>query len=283
MLTKKQKRINWVLVAILLVLSIFFLFPVLWMLANSFKPDSAITADMNSIAAFIPPMPGGSFFDNYISILTNTNFVRYMANTLFYAAVLILLGIVVNGLAGYALAKITFPFRDQWLLIIMMLLIVPTETVITIHFLIIAKAGLLNTVIGYILPMIVNPFNIFLFRQVFVSLPDDVYEAAQLDFCGPVKYFFTMVLPMSKTVVATVSVFTFLNIWNDYLWPSLVFTSSDLLTAQIGLNSITSNDNTTMGQTLAVITLVTIPVIIIYSLFSKQIVEGVTSTGSKEG
>lgn len=253
------------------------------MLANSFKPDAAITADMNSVAAFIPPAPDGNFFENYVSIITDTSFLRYMANTLFYAAILSLLSIVVNGLAGYALAKIKFPFRDQWLMIIIMLLIVPTETVITIHFLIIAKAGLLNTIVGYILPLIVNPFNIFLFRQVFVSLPDDVYEAAQLDFCGPVKYFFTMVLPMSKTVVATVSVFTFLNVWNDYLWPSLVFTSSDLLTAQIGLNSITSNENTTMGQTLAVITLVTIPVIIIYSLFSKQIVEGVTSTGSKEG
>ena len=283
MFTKKQKRINWILVAVLLVLSIFFLFPVIWMLANSFKPDAAITADMNSIAAFIPPAPGGNFFDNYVSIITDTNFLRYMGNTLLYAAILIVLSIVVNGLAGYALAKIKFPFRDQWLMIIIMLLIVPTETVITIHFLIIAKAGLLNTIVGYILPLIVNPFNIFLFRQVFVSLPDDVYEAAQLDFCGPVKYFFTMVLPMSKTVVATVSVFTFLNVWNDYLWPSLVFTSSDLLTAQIGLNSITSNEKTTMGQTLAVITLITIPVIIIYSLFSKQIVEGVTSTGSKEG
>ena len=275
MFTKKQKRINWILVAVLLVLSIFFLFPVIWMLANSFKPDAAITADMNSIAAFIPPAPGGNFFDNYVSIITDTNVLRYMGNTLLYAAILIVLSIVVNGLAGYALAKIKFPFRDQWLMIIIMLLIVPTETVITIHFLIIAKAGLLNTIVGYILPLIVNPFNIFLFRQVFVSLPDDVYEAAQLDFCGPVKYFFTMVLPMSKTVVATVSVFTFLNVWNDYLWPSLVFTSSDLLTAQIGLNSITSNENTTMGQTLAVITLITIPVIIIYSLFSK--------TGSKEG
>ena len=283
MFTKKQRRINWILVAVLLVLSIFILFPVIWMLANSFKPDAAITADMNTIAAFIPPALNGSFFDNYISIITDTSFLRYMGNTLLYAAILIVLSIVVNGLAGYALAKIRFPFREQWLMIIIMLLIVPTETVITIHFLIIAKAGLLNTILGYILPLIVNPFNIFLFRQVFVSLPDDVYEAAQLDFCGPVKYFFTMVLPMSKTVVATVSVFTFLNVWNDYLWPSLVFTSSDLLTAQIGLNSITSNENTTMGQTLAVITLVTIPVIIIYSLFSKQIVEGVTSTGSKEG
>lgn len=283
MLTKKQKRVNWALTIVLLVLSLFFLFPVAWMLANSFKPDAAITADMNTVAAFIPPMPGGGFFNNYVSILTNTNFLRYMLNTLFYAAILIVCGVVVNGLAGYALAKIRFPFRERWVLLILLLQIVPMETILTIHFLMIAKVGLLNTVLGYILPMIVNPFNIFLFRQVFLNLPDDVYEAAHLDFCSPLKYFFTMVLPMSKTVVATVSVFTFLNVWNDYLWPSLVFTSSNLLTAQIGLNSITSNDNTTMGQTLAVITMVTIPVIIIYSLFSKQIVEGVTSTGSKEG
>lgn len=283
MLTKKQKRINVVLVVVMIIMSLFFLFPVIWMLANSFKTDAAITSDMNSLAAFVPPALNGNFFDNYIAILTNTNFIRYMANTLFYAAVLIVLGIIVNGLAGYALAKINFPFKERWLLIIMLLMIVPMETIITIHFLFIAKLGLLNNIIGYVLPMIVNPFNIFLFRQVFVSLPDDVYEAAQLDYCSPVKYFFTMVLPMSKSVVATVSVFTFLNVWNDYLWPSLVFTSSDLLTAQIGLNAITSNENTTMGQTLAVITLVTIPVIIIYALFSKQIVEGVVSTGSKEG
>lgn len=283
MLTKKQKRINIVLVVVMIIMSLFFLFPVIWMLANSFKTDAAITNDMNTMAAFVPPALNGHFFDNYITILMNTDFIRYMVNTLFYAAVLIVLGIVVNGLAGYALAKINFPFKDRWLLIIMLLMIVPMETIITIHFLFIAKLGLLNNIIGYVLPMIVSPFNIFLFRQVFVSLPDDVYEAAQLDYCSPVKYFFTMVLPMSKSVVATVGVFTFLNVWNDYLWPSLVFTSSDLLTAQIGLNAITSNENTTMGQTLAVITLVTIPVIIIYALFSKQIVEGVVSTGSKEG
>lgn len=133
---------------------------------------------MNSAAAFIPPALTGSFLDNYISILTNTSFLRYMLNTLFYAAVLIVLGVIVNGLAGYALAKIKFPFRERWLLIIMLLMIVPMETIITIHFLFVAKLGLLNTVIGYILPMIVNPFNIFLFRQVFISLPDDIYEAA---------------------------------------------------------------------------------------------------------
>ena len=283
MKTRKQKIGNWILAAVMLAASLFFLFPVIWMAANSFKTDAAITSDMNSLAAFIPPALNGNFFDNYITILTDTAFLKYTMNTLFYAAVLIVLGVIVNGLAGYALAKIKFPFRERWLMIIMLLMIVPMETIITIHFFFIAKIGLLNNVIGYILPMIVSPFNIFLFRQVFVSLPDDIYEAAQLDHCSPIKYFFTMVLPMSKSVVATVSVFTFLNVWNDYLWPSLVFTSGDLLTAQIGLNAITANENTTMGQTLAVITLVTIPVIIIYSFFSKQIVEGVVSTGSKEG
>ena len=88
---------------------------------------------------------------------------------------------------------------------------------------------------------------------------------------------------MSKSVVATVSVFTFLGVWNDFIWPSLIFTSNKLLTVQIGLNSITANDNTTVGQVLATISLITIPVIIIYSLFSKQIVEGVTISGTKEG
>lgn len=280
---RKNSVLRIILTIILFVLSLFFLFPVIWMLANSFKTDAAITADMNSLKAFIPPALNGSFFENYVTVIKDTDFIRYMLNTLFYAAILIVAGIIVNGLAGYALAKIKFPFRDRWVLIIMLLMIVPSETIITINFLFVAKMGLLNTIFGYILPMIVNPFNIFLFRQVFVSLPDDVWEAAQLDHCSPVKYFFTIVLPMSKTVVATVSVFTFLGVWNDYLWPSLVFTSSDLLTTQIGLNSITSNDNTTMGQTLAVITMITIPVIIIYALFSKQIVEGVVSTGSKEG
>ena len=89
MFTKKQRRSNWILVGVLLVLSVFFLFPVIWMLANSFKPDAQITADMNSAAAFIPPAPSGSFFENYVSIILDTSFLRYMANTLFYAAVLI--------------------------------------------------------------------------------------------------------------------------------------------------------------------------------------------------
>ena len=283
MLNKAQKRKQIVLTVLMIAASLLFLFPVIWLICNSFKTDAQITADMNTIHAFMLPGWNENFFKNYTDILFGTKFVRYVGNTLLYAAVLIVLGIIINGLAGYALAKIKFPGRDKWIMIILLLMIVPMETIITIHFLFIAKMGLLNTVIGYILPGIVNPFNIYLFRQTFLALPDDVYEAAQLDHCSPIRYFFTMVLPISKSVVATVAVFTFLGVWNDYLWPSLVFTSGDLLTAQIGLNAITSNDNVTTGMTLAVITMITIPVILIYAFFSKQIVEGVTTTGGKEG
>lgn len=282
-MTKKTKIIKICACVILGALSLLFLFPIIWMVANSFKGDFQIASDMNSMAAFVIPEPTGSFFDNYMSVLTNTALMQYVINTLIYAVILIVLGVIFNGLAGYALAKIKFPFSDKWMVIIMLTMIIPTETILSINYTFIAKAGLLDTVLGYILPMIVSPFNIFLFRQVFSKLPDELREAAEMDHCGQLKYFFKVVLPMSKSVVATVGVFIFLSVWNDFLWPSLVFTSNDLLTVQIGLNAITSNDNTTMGQTLATIALITIPVIIIYSLFSKQIVEGVTTTGTKEG
>ena len=283
MQSKKMKTFKIVMCVVMIFVSLLFLFPILWMIANSFKGDAQIAADMNGIAAFLPAAGEGGFFANYLAILTNSDLMRYIFNTLAYAVILIVLGIVVNGLAGYALAKVRFPGSKQWSSIILMLMIVPGEVIITIQYLMIAKVGLLNNPLGYILPLIANPYNIFLFRQVFVSLPDDLYEAAQLDHCSPLKYFFQVVLPMSKSIVATVAVFTFLNVWNDFLWPSLVFTSNDLLTVQIGLNSITSNNNTTMGQVLATITIITIPVMIIYSLFSKRIIEGVTNTGSKEG
>ena len=283
MKSKKRKIIEIVICLIMIGVSLFFLFPVIWMVVNSFKGDAQIIQDMNTMSAFKPPSLDGNFFSNYVTIIQSSDLMKYMANTVFYSAVLIVLSILVNGLAGYALAKIKFPFREGWVLVITLLMIVPAETIITINYMMIAKAGLLNNIIGYILPMIVNPFNMFLFRQVFIQLPDELREAAEMDHCSTLKYFLQIVLPMSKSVVATVSVFTFLGVWNDFIWPSLIFTSNDLLTVQIGLNSITANDNTTVGQVLATISLITIPVIIIYSLFSKQIVEGVTTSGTKEG
>ena len=95
----------------MLVLSLLFLFPIIWMIVNSFKSDAMITQDMNSIAAFLPPLSFDNFFENYITIITNSSLMRYMTNTLVYAAILIVLSIIVNSIAGYALAKLNFPFK----------------------------------------------------------------------------------------------------------------------------------------------------------------------------
>ena len=176
MKSKKRKIIEIVICLIMIGVSLFFLFPVIWMVVNSFKGDAQIIQDMNTMSAFKPPSLDGNFFSNYATIIKSSDLMKYMANTVFYSAVLIVLSILVNGLAGYALAKIKFPFREGWVLVITLLMIVPAETIITINYMMIAKAGLLNNIIGYILPMIVNPFNIFLFRQVFIQLPDELRE-----------------------------------------------------------------------------------------------------------
>ena len=160
---------------------------------------------------------------------------------------------------------------------------IPKEIFIVPLFQIILKFNLSDSYMGMILPNVATTFGVFLLKGFFDSVPDSIRESGRLDGAKEMTIFIKLIMPIVKPGIGALFILNFVNVWNDYLWPSLVFTSSNLLTAQIGLNSITSNENTTMGQTLAVITMVTIPVIIIYSLFSKQIVEGVTSTGSKEG
>ena len=150
MKSKKRKIIEIVICLIMIGVSLFFLFPVIWMVVNSFKGDAQIIQDMNTMSAFKPPSLDGNFFSNYVTIIQSSDLMKYMANTVFYSAVLIVLSILVNGLAGYALAKIKFPFREGWVLVITLLMIVPAETIITINYMMIAKAGLLNNIIGYI-------------------------------------------------------------------------------------------------------------------------------------
>ena len=269
------------------ILSLIFIFPLLYMIATSTKTEEAFASSLGTIKMFLPDFSSiGTWFNNYSVIFGDYGVWKYALNSLIYALIVIILNVLINGLAGYVLAKFNFPGKKFFNFIIMFLIVVPVETsIIPLYSIVKQLLGLTGklSVLAVILPSSISIFNIFLFRQFFVSIPTEYEEAARIDGLNNLQIFFKIILPLSKPIVATVSVFCFIGVWNDYLWPSLVFTSSDLLTAQIGLNSITSNDNTTMGQTLAVITLITIPVIIIYALFSKQIVEGVTSTGSKEG
>ncbi len=142
--------------------------------------------------------------------------------------------------------------------------------------------GLSNTIIGYLLPTMASPFFIYMFRQFFLQIEDEIEEAATLDGAGTIRYFFEFVIPMSKPIVATVSIFIFLAIWNDFLWPILVFSDNSMMSVQIGINSMFNNQNITLGEKLAALTVVTIPVVIVYGFFQQYIVQGVAAMGSSK-
>jgi ABC-type sugar transport system permease subunit len=156
---------------------------------------------MNSVRAFVPPAPGKGFFDNYKEILFNTSFLRYMLNTLFYAAILIVAGVIVNGLAGYALAKIKFPFRDRWLAIIMMLMIIPTETIITINFMFVSKmdhASAWSKFKNITLPEL-KPLCVFVFITVTIGAFRMIVQPMVMTGGGPSHSTYTIVYDIYET------------------------------------------------------------------------------------
>lgn len=275
-----NKKTTYILHAILLTTSILFIFPIIWMIVNSFKPEAAIISDITSIRTLLPI--GELGVKNYFKVLFEYNILKYVGNTLIYAFFAMLIGVVVNGLAGFSLAKLQFPFSDRILNVIILLLILPMETVIISVFLIINNLGLSNSILGYLLPSMASPFFIFMFRQFFLQIEDEIEEAANLDGAGTIRYFFEFVLPMSKPIVATVSVFIFLAVWNDFLWPILIFSDNKMMPIQIGVNALFNNMDVTLGEKLAALTIVTIPVVLVYSFFQQYIVQGVASMGSSK-
>ncbi len=276
----QTKKVKWLIHTILIVSSLLFLFPMVWMIINSFKPESVIMQDLNSLQTFLPSMQ--NTFDNYYRVMFEYNILQYISNTLLYAVFAMIFGVIVNGLAGFALAKIKFPFSDKILTIIILLLILPMETVIVTIFLIINNLGLSNSIVGYLLPSMASPFFVFMFRQFFLQIEDEIEEAASMDGASTVRYFFEFVLPMSKPIVATVAVFIFLAIWNDFLWPILVFTDNSMMPIQIGINALFNNQDVTLGEKLAALTVVTIPVVFVYAFFQRYIVQGIATMGSSK-
>lgn len=267
------------------VLSLIFVMPILYMLAVSTK--SQLAADRaTGIALFLPDFANlGTFFDNYAKVFTEYGIWRNALNSLLYAAVAIVLNIIVNGLAGYVLSKFDFPGKKFFTAIIIFLIIVPVETSIIPLYTIVTQMLHLQgpmTVLGVILPAVISIFNIFLFMQFFESIPKDYEEAARIDGAGNIKIFFKLILPLSKPIVATVAVFCFIGVWNDYLWPMMLLTPyPDLMPIQAVLQTIQNIDGVTTGEIMASLVVTSIPIFVIYIVAQKYIVQGFGSAGLK--
>ncbi len=285
---KTVKEIIYHIVGI--VLSLIFILPIMYMLATSTKSESTYAAGVGSLNMFLPDFANmGIAFENYKNVLMNYDIWKYALNSFVYAAIVIVLNILVNGLAGYVMAKLTFPGKKLLSFMIIFLIVVPVETsIIPLYSIVKIMLGLKQqmSVLGVILPATISIFNIFLFTQFFQNIPKEYEEAARIDGASTLGVFFKVILPLSKPILATVAVFCFIGVWNDYLWPSMILPSADdgtwpLLPIQTALISIKSIESITTGEIMASLVITSIPIFVIYVAAQKYIVQGFGTSGLK--
>ena len=249
-------------------------FPFFWMVTSSLKPA---TEAVSTQPTFFPSSPS---FDAYIRLFTEMNFGRYLLNTI--AVVLIgAVGLVLMAMAGYGFAKFRFAGRGPLFLLVLMTLMIPVQVTMIPTYLILNRLHLTNTLLGIAAPTLVSAFGIFLFRQFMATLPDELLEAARLDGAGEARLFLTIVLPLSKPILAVQGVLTFIGGWNSFLWPLIIASDQDMYTLSVGLSLL--NQQITVNPTLqmAGASLMVVPIIIVFVLFQKHIVQGFTMSGLK--
>ncbi|GAA5416817.1 lactose transport system permease protein LacG [Paraliobacillus ryukyuensis] len=265
---------------LLIILACIFIFPLLWMIFSSMKPEEAIYVDMSSIKALLPSLHPSDWLETYKTLFARFNVPQYILNSIVYAVVITVGSTVVNAMAGYAFAK--FEFRGKKFLfgLLLILLIVPVETIIITQFTVVHTLGILNTRLAVVLPMMANMFFIYLFRNFFMAVPDEIIESVKLDGANYWTIFWKIMLPMSKPAVATVGTLSFIASWNDYLWPLMVLTDTEKFPLQVAITNINTTQPVYTNQVMAILTISTIPLIIVYIVAQKYILQGLGGSGT---
>ena len=262
--------------AILLVLSLVTLLPVLWVVLSSFKPQSEL---FQIPLTFIPK---AWTIENYVSSLAAGNFPVYFSNTVFVAVVSTFITVLVNLMAGYALAKYIFTGRNLIFTIMIATLMIPLQVIMIPIFLQLKNLGMLNSLWGIIIPPAATPTGVFLARQYLVNLPDSLIEAARIHGAKSYTIFARLIVPMSKPIVATIAIFSFMWRWNDYLWPLIVITDNRKQTIQQALANFVGQLQINWSDLLAMTTIAIIPVIIVFLAFQRFFFSGIAA-GSVKG
>jgi multiple sugar transport system permease protein len=273
-----------------------FSLPLLFMISSSFKDPQAIFSDVKTWKAFFPV--GDVNFDQYLGVFDRLPLGQFMFNSIFISSVVVLLGLFVNSLAGYAIARLKFKGQNVILVGLIATLVIPFET-IAMPLLVLVNSlprisfengtlefttGWLNTYLVQIAPFIAWGFSIFLFVQYFKTIPKELDEAALIDGAGFFAIYWRIIVPLGGPAFATSAILSFLAIWNAYLWPVMVVQTESLRTVQVGLDyfwAATSEEGTQWGEIMAYSTLITVPIIIIFVIFQRAFVASVASSGVK--
>ncbi|MCX5526315.1 carbohydrate ABC transporter permease [Streptomyces bobili] len=275
-----------------IVLALVFALPLVFMLVSSFKTDDQIFGDLGSLSAFLPV--GALSLDNYTAMFDRVPAARFLLNSVLISSVTVVLGVVINSLAAFALSRMRWPGRKLVLTTIIATLIVPFETfalplVWWVNQLPLLRVngfhlewttGWMDTYQVQILPFAANAFSIFFFHQFFQSIPKELDEAAVMDGAGWFTIYRRIVMPLSGPAVATVAILTFLPAWNSYLWPLMVVQSEELRPVMVGI-SYFFQLNVGWGQIMAYSSMITVPILALFVAFQRSFVNSIASTGVK--
>jgi len=275
---RKQKP-AWRIVNLLLLFlfGALMLTPFLWLVSSSFKSQIQIFQ--------YPPqwIPDPFHPENYVNALTYKPFHLYFKNTMVIAALNVTAVVFTSSLCAYGFARIRFPGRDLWFGIVIATLFLPYAILIVPSFFIFSRLGWIDTVLPLTVPMFFGggAFNIFLLRQFFTTIPEELADAARLDGCSEFGVYWRIMMPLAKPALITVAIFTFLNAWNDLLGPITYLRSPDNFTIAQGLASFTSQTDISWDLQLAASTAMTIPVIVVFFFAQRYFIQGVVMTGLK--
>ena len=278
-----NKKINKVLGNVIfylgnIIVGLIFVSPLLWMLASSFKPELEIFSNLNSLSTFIPK---NFTLANYAEVFQRIKVFTILKNTLIYIGIVLIGDLLLGSMFGYALAKMKYRFRGISLTIVIALMSMPVEAIILPLYIEMAQLNWVNTMLGLTIPFMMNCFSIYMFYSYFIGIPDELIEAAKVDGCGPIRTYFKIIMPISKTVFATVLILDFVSRWNDFMWPFLITTGEEKRTVQLAVQIFVGVRPIHYGVIMAVLTLASIPMILMYIFMQKFYVEGIASTGIK--
>jgi multiple sugar transport system permease protein len=250
--------------------------PFIWMVLGSFKPQAEF---LRTTPTFLPENPT---LGNYERLLDRLDFARYFFNSSVIATAITLGNLTFTPMLGYALAKIRFRGKGILLLLVMATLMVPAAALLIPLFVLMSTLGLVNTFPGLILPFIAGPFGVFLTRQFFAGLPDELLEAARIDGANEFRIFWRIAMPLAGPVLATLGILTFLGSWNAFIYPLVMAQSPDMYTLPVALATFaTGQYQADHGMLMAGAVILVVPVLIVFVLMQRWITEGISTTGLK--
>lgn len=272
----RRRRIRTgVLVALNLLMALFILFPLLYAVSVSLMPgEELFTMEMN----LLPKHPD---FGNYLRAWTQVPLVRFIFNS-FLVSICITVGqILTCSLAAFAFSFLHFKGKNVLFMLVMATMMVPGEATIISNYLTVSSLGILDTYLVLILPSLTSAMGIFLFRQFYMTFPMSLYESAKLDGCSNLRFIVSILLPLTKSAIGAMSVYTFINAWNMYMWPLLVTGSQEMRTVQIGISMLDNTDAQSITLMMAGVVSVIIPSMIIFIVGQKQLIRGMFSGAVK--